>query len=488
MKSVLLVFPIPDDEQMAAISPPLSILYLGSFLENAGIPVSYIDLRIHSMDDYYAELAKEPLLVGVSSMSGYQLIGAIEVLKAARKINPDLPTVLGGVHASLLPEQSLSSSLVDFIIVGEGEYTLLHLVEELTRKHPDFIKILGLGWKNNQLTKVMNPERPFMDLAEATPPITNSSKHLFKHYPFGKIQVARGCPYRCAFCYNTSFNRRVYRMKPLEIIEREVQVIKKFLPNLKHFSLLADTIALKKERIVDIAKLTAKYGFKFFTSIRAEYIDEKLVSEIEGQCDSVLIGVESCVPRINKLILKDNNSEDIKRAAHIIAASKLKTFYSFMSGFPGETKKETFANMDFADELRKIDPKAAISPFFLCTPFPGTELYKLAIKKGYNEPKDLEGWSSFRFAEINMPWVKKEKEYFTDLYGISMMIYLSSDTYKSNEFESSLFSYLQEIAWDKWRKRKLEFKEEWKLFTLYNREIKQANLENLNLKENLTSD
>jgi len=472
MASVILVFPAPDNEQVDAISPPLSILYLGSFLEKAGVSVTYLDMRAQSIDDFRKELAKGPTLVGVSSMTGYQLIGAIEVLRAVKERDPGIPTVLGGVHASLKAEQSLCDPLVDFVVIGEGEHTLLELTEAIEKRRQDLGKITGLGWKKLGRA-VINPPRPFMDLSESEPPITKSSKHLYDNYFHGKVQISRGCPYRCAFCYNTSFNLRKFRVKPLENIEKEIQTIKKHIPALDHFTLLADNIGSDKERIVDIAKLAAKYAFKFHSSMRAEHLDEKLVSAIEGSCASVLIGVESVAPRIRKLIFKDNLVDDIRKAAKMLAGSKMMGYYSFMAGFPGETREETIASMDFADELRRIDKKSVIAPVALCTAFPGTALYERALKEGFKEPKDLEEWRNFKFSEINMPWIDPGNEYFTDLYGMSMLMYTSPDNYNATAFEKEFFSYLQELAKERWHKRDLCFKKEWKLFCAYNLGMKR---------------
>jgi len=468
MHPVVLVFPIPTHDQVGSLSPPLSILYLGAFLERAGVEVSYLDLRIHNLKDLYSELEKEPLLVGVSSMTGYQLIGAVEVLKAVKERAPQTPTVLGGVHVSMLPEQSLADELVDFVVVGEGEATLLELVETLDSGRPEFGKILGLGWKKQDGTPVLNGPRPFLDLAESPPPVTETSRHLYDYYPMVKIQVSRGCPHRCGFCYNTVFNRRAYRFKPLENIEAEIKTLGQLAANKKHLSVLSDHIGPQRQRIIDIAGIIARAGYTFHSSIRAESLDEKLIEAIDGVCEEVFIGVEHVSERIRKLIRKDNSVADVRRAARLLARSSIRPVHSFMTAFPDETRAETLANMDFADELRATDPKAEISPFFLLTPFPGTELYSLALERGYQAPGSLSGWRNFGLGQVNMPWVDRRSEAYTDLYGIGLLIFTPAASYSSNDFEREWFAYLQEKAWQRWRERDLRFKKELAMFLAYN--------------------
>lgn len=454
---------------MESLSPPLSILYVGAHAEQAGVDVSYVDLRVQSMRELQQELDKQPMLVGVSSMTGFQLVGATEVLEAAKARCPQTPRLLGGVHASLLPEQTLAEPLVDFVVIGEGEITLVELVRRLQQGAKDFADVAGLGWKRPDGTAVVNGPRAFMDLSEALPPITERSVGLYKHYPVAKTQVARGCPFRCAFCYNTVFNRRKYRAKPLDVIEAEIRRITEMAPHVKHISMLADEIGFKRDRIAAMGKLAAKFGYSFHTAIRAENVEEGLVEDIKDICEELFIGVEHVSPRIRKMIRKDNTLDDVLRAADVLARSNIRPVWSFMTAFPEETRQETLANMDFADRLRAKDPKAVISPFFLTTPFPGTELYDLAQQYGYRPPASLRDWRDFGLGKVTMPWIDPQTETFTDLYGMSCILWTNPKAYQRNPFEETWFSYLREVAAERWKAREFRFRKEWQMFLAYNR-------------------
>jgi anaerobic magnesium-protoporphyrin IX monomethyl ester cyclase len=469
MNFVLLVFPKASEEQINFISPPLSILYVGSYLEKEGINVTYIDLRIQTMEDLINELKKEPLAVGISSMTGFQLIGTLEILRLTKTISPNSFTILGGVHSSILPQQTLENDLVDFIVIGEGEITMLKLISELKKETKDLTKIHGIGWKKKGAI-IINSLRPFMNLKNQIPPITELSKNLYKNYPTVKVQVSRGCPHRCGFCYNTVFNRRKYREKPIKTIENEINVIKNFIPSVKHITLLADEIGFNNERIEDLGKLMSKYDYTFHSAIRAEHVTEKLIEIIEDHCEEFLIGVESVVPRIRKLIHKDNDIEDVRRASKLLSKSKIRVVWSFMTAFPGETKEETISNMNFADELKDNDSRSIITPFFITTPYPGTDLFNLAKEYGYKSPNSLIEWKNFGLGKISMPWVDKNNEYFSDLYGISFLLYTPEESYQKTKLEKEWFLNLKKIAKNKWDTRDLNFKEEWNEFLLYNRE------------------
>ena len=87
MSDVVLVYPTPTNEQTETVGPPLSILYLGAFLENQGFSVDYFDERIVPLNVLENYLKEKPLLLAVSSMTGYQLLGAKRALLLAKKIS-----------------------------------------------------------------------------------------------------------------------------------------------------------------------------------------------------------------------------------------------------------------------------------------------------------------------------------------------------------------------------------------------------------------
>ncbi|MBN1645264.1 B12-binding domain-containing radical SAM protein [Candidatus Woesearchaeota archaeon] len=478
MSDVVLVYPIPTNEQTETMGPPLSILYLGSFLEDKGFIVDYYDERISPVGVLKDYLREKPLLIAVSSMTGYQLLGARRSLQLAKEIAPETKTILGGVHASLVAEQCLKESYVDFVCIGEGELTLLELTKMLKEGKHVMHSISGLGWKDQNNRVFINKKRDFMDLDQSVAPITKKSAPLYEHYPWKKVQISRGCPHRCVFCYNTYFNERRYRIKSIDKIEEELKVLKDFFPSMKQVTLLSDNIGRNKTRVKAISELMKSYNFKWHTGIRSEYIDQEMIDILESSCDSLFLGVESASPRIIKFINKDNTSEDALNAAKIISKSSIKPYYSFMTGFPDETKEEILASMDLADKIQKIDPKSIITPFFIFTAFPGTELYKFALTyEGYTSPNSFDEWSSFSLNQVSMPWMdKKTSNLALNLYYISMLLYLEEKDYSRTKFEKAFFNFLKSRARQKWQNRDFNFDIERELFTKYNEDVKVKQL------------
>ena len=317
-----------------------------------------------------------------------------------------------------------------------------------------------------------------MDLDQSVAPITKKSLPLYAYYPWRKIQISRGCLHRCTFCYNTSFNQRKYRIKSIDKIKEEIETLKRFFPSLNHITLLSDNLDRNKGRIKEISEFMKSYKMTWHTAIRSEYIDKEMVDILQVSCDSLFFGVESASKRILKFLNKDSTTKDALRAARLIAKSNIKPFYSFMTGFPRETKKEILASMNLADKLKKINKKAEITPFFICTANPGTDLYRFAQKyRKYTDPKSFEEWSTFSLNTVNMPWMNnKTSRQALNIYYMTLILYLNEKDYSRTEFEKTLFQFLKTQAEQKWKKRDFDFDFERDLFTKYNEDIKVKQL------------
>lgn len=468
MKNIILVFPEPAMDVVKYKGVPLSIFYPGAFVEKRGFNVEYVDLRIDSIDVLTKLVGTNPLLVGVSSMTGYQLKGAIATMKLVKQLNPKIPVVLGGVHASMLPDQSLKEDFVDFVVVGEGEMTLFELAVALDNGQESFEHIKGLGWKKDNYIQVNGP-REFLDMDQIPAPITESSERLYKYYSWAKVEVSRGCPHKCAFCYNAVFNRGEWRFKSIAKVQEEITFLKTRLPGISNVTLLSDNIGKNKGRLLDISNFMKEEGLTWHTGMRIDYIDKELLDILEESCTSLFFGVESASERILKLINKGVTTEQVLASARLVGKSKIVPYYSFMCGYPDETDDELYTTLELADELMRIDSKAVITPFFLCTPYPGTELYSLAQSQAISEPSSMEEWSNYNFNTARMPWIK-EKKFYENVYYVSLLaLYAPVADYSETDFERGFINYLQECAKSHWKARDFNFSSEVTLFKLYNK-------------------
>jgi len=472
-KKAILIYPVPSMEFSAHVAPPLSILYPGAYAEQNGFSVEYFDLRVDKLSDLKKMLMETPLLVGISSMTGFQLQGALKVIEFVKSHSPVTPIVLGGVHVSCMPGEALKHSLIDYEVIGEGEDTLLELLLYLRGENLSIEQIKGIAWKKGDEI-IVNEPRPFIDMNKIPSPITANSLRLYKFYSWGKVEVTRGCPHRCSFCYNSVFNKRRWRSKTIEHVEQEIRRLKKLVPRFDSVSLLSDNIGKDKKYIAGLSDLMGNMKLSWHTGLRADYVDNELISILEKNCKSVFIGVESSSERILNLLNKDLAIEQVIDCARLISKTKIVPYYSFMCGYPDETKEEILATMDFVDRLLTIDPKAIITPFFLCTPYPGTQLYEYALERGLKPPQSLSDWSEYNFNTAFMPWVK-DKELYENMYYITLLsLYKEARNYTKTKFEKRFMDYMQEIATLHWKNRNFNFSKERLLYKSF---IKEQNRE-----------
>lgn len=409
MIDCLLAYPIPTQDSPTK-HPALSIFCPGAMLEQHGLKVEYFDARFDSFDKFVALVRENPLCVGVSSMTGYQLVGSKRMFEAVKKINPRIHTIFGGVHPSILPEQSLKEETIDFAVVGEGERTLLELVTAI-KKNDDLNKINGIYWKNNGKI-IANEPREFMKPSEWPFPMTEKNKKYFKAAADSNdmtLFYSRGCPYNCSFCYNLTFNRRKCRAMSADQFKAFIEKLMKEV-KFDFLQLCDDEIGFDKKTAKAIAKVLHEFSLTWKTSIRCDNMDEDLVKVFyENGCNELLLGVESGSNRILKEVLKKgypNGIEDAYQCARILGKTNIHTRYNFMCGVPTETMKEIHASLDSADRIHKIDKNALIG-FDAYTPYPGTELYKQALEMNFEEPQTLEGWSKMSLSNATLPIAQK---------------------------------------------------------------------------------
>lgn len=396
LKDALLVYPNPSQDSPVK-GTALSIFYVGAAAEKAGIDIDYVDERFDGKERIKELLAQDqPAVIGVSSMTGYQLQETLRIFQYVKDKHSNIKTVLGGVHGSLLPEECMKEDLIDFVVVGEGEETFTELVLAVTGSQ-DYGKIRGIYWKENGKI-IKNDERPFLSANDWPFPMTEKNKKYFRlSAEAGELFYlsSRGCPYRCRFCYNIVFNRRKWRLMPFDKFKQEIKALHDEF-KFNYLFLNDDNVGSNIQRLREISIFLNSLGLKWGSCIRANDVTQESIAIMAANgCDRFLLGVETGSERILRDVIgKDlpNGIEDIRNAVKIIASSPIKPTYSFMSNIPTETEGELKQSMDFADWIHKTDPKARLG-FYVYAPYPGTQLFYESQDLGYKMPSNAQEWS-----------------------------------------------------------------------------------------------
>jgi anaerobic magnesium-protoporphyrin IX monomethyl ester cyclase len=374
------------------IVPPLGLLYVAGALEKAGHRVEILDGEVEQIP--MAEVAKEavsrkPDLIGTGATS----VDFHLAEKFAREVKgqTDIPIVLGGPHATVMPEEVLAKSpWFDFLVRGEGEETVVELAELLTSRPGEgetgskqfgLEKISGLSYRKNGQA-VHNADRSLSHFGEGHP---WPARHLLKleNYkfpvprkgmrPMSVMQAARGCPYGCLYCYKM-FGTRT-RQRPVEDVLNELEHVVREL-GCEWVTFVDDTFTLNPQRVIELCEgiLERKLRFNWLCLARADTVSRPMVQAMKAAgCTMISIGVESGNDEILKAVGKGESREDFRQAFAVLREAGLEARGSFILGLPGETVETLRASIRFAQEL---DMDRAF--FNVATPYPRTRLWDLA--------------------------------------------------------------------------------------------------------------
>jgi len=247
MKAITIVLPNPKEEFAQAAGKripilPMALLYIGTYLTEKGFKVNLIDSQVEDVEQKLKEVIDDSLLIGFSVMTTH-VYHALKLSDMIKSINKDIPIVWGGVHPSLYPVQTISDKAVDYVVMEEGEETLLELINALQKKG-DLSKIKGLVYKKDG-KPIINQSRNYIDVNKITPPkwdLLDIEKYIYEYNLGGRkggrtiaIQAGRGCVHRCAFCINTVLGKRRWRPLSAKNVLNEMKLVKEKY-NIEHVS------------------------------------------------------------------------------------------------------------------------------------------------------------------------------------------------------------------------------------------------------------
>ncbi|OGF23816.1 hypothetical protein A3H09_01700 [Candidatus Falkowbacteria bacterium RIFCSPLOWO2_12_FULL_45_13] len=396
------------DDNSKGISP-LGPLYLATALKKNG----HIPKIIYKKESQIGEIEPEiesfkPDLIGMSVFTGYLNKKYVDLSKGLKA--KGYLIVWGNAHASLLPNQVLEEAAIDFVVIGEGEETLVELVNNLGHEE-NYKNIASLGFKDQNGRIIVNPRRHFGDMDEYLIDwsLINVEDYIVPYFSDRykrtlAVVTSRGCPFNCQFCYNLVFNNRRWRAHSAEkLIANLKPVIAKH--NINAIRFLDDNFFVNKERAFAIAR---GLNLPYFADCRVEFVDEKFVADLKAtKCQEIMFGFESGSDRILKeVVQKGTATKDIIKAVTLLKDSGIMASGSIVFGLPSETEAEYKQTMRLIIKLLEINHNLAFTcGWFL--PYPGTGLYEAAKKLGLAPPAKIEGWDKFdRWRnDYRMEWV-----------------------------------------------------------------------------------
>jgi len=402
--------------------PLLSHSILAAVVRNSKKRASILDLGI--VRDWEKVLAEEiknfsPDVICMTSTTTLFPEVAQMSYFIRKMVGQRIKLVLGGPHATVLPEESLRLSAFDIVITGEGENPLVKLITGLP-----YNEIAGIYYKEGGAiysTAGSDPVEnldslPFLAFDLYNLKKYKCSKIICKRYPLVNYMTSRGCPYKCTFCNHNIFGTKI-RYKSPDLVMAEIKHMLKL--GIKEIRIIDDAFTFDIARAKLICELIIRNNLKFpwtlAAGLRVDCLDlEFLKLAKKAGLYQVSLGFESgdqdSLDSINKKISIKQSID----AMELVKKAKLESIGFFMLGLPADTEKSLQKTINFAVRLSPTFAKVALT-----IPFPGTELFADYEKKGLIKSRAWNMYNLHSSADIyrhpNLE-IKTIKKYYNKFY------------------------------------------------------------------------
>ncbi len=391
---VLLLYPSAEAEQLNLI--PLSLLYVAQPLIEDGIEVEIIDQRREKAfyDILQERISPDLICIGISCITGPQIDQVIRIGEFLKKAT-EVPVVLGGPHPTLFPEQTLESPFIDYVVLGKGEAPFLNLIRSL-RKGASFDEVLNVGYKRDGRVVIKKGLVPDIPVRKIPYPLVSR----YGRPSTVPILSSYGCPYHCTFCVEKVLHPS-FCERPLPDVMYMVEEALRLRPQFLNF--FDDNFLVNRKRVVDLFSWCRQRGLDFLwiCTGRVDAVssldDETLRFLKQRGLVGIYFGIESGSPRILRLIRKGIAPEMVLALNRRLGQEGIIPHYSFMAGFPTETEEDLRETLRLMNRLKMENPRAVLWKINQYTPYPGTEMFDLAVQNGFKPPERFEDWSHVFF-------------------------------------------------------------------------------------------
>ena len=397
------------------LPPPLGILELAAYLEkhNKNTEIKVLDCQAEGVDWKQLEKRIEsfnPDIIAPSALATCNVYTVIRTLEMAKRVNPNITTVVGGQHFTALAHESLEKHPeIDVVVRGEGEQTLSETVKALETGKP-LSNVEGISFRYEEKV-VHTPNRPLIENLDDLPfpgyhfVEEHARKYHFKmmvgaNVGYALVEASRGCPHRCIFCSQWKFWGGKWRAKTSKRIVDEIEYCHREF-GISFMWLTDDNLGLgeKTNSLCDeIIKRGISDDITWFIQARCDDIcnNQNILPKLrKSGLLWILTGLESHSQETLNSFRKDLSPSYAKQAVDLLKKNDIFAQATMIIGNRKDSHESIQGLREFANE---VDPDLAI--YMILSPFPGTDLYETAKTNGWIED---ENWANYDMAHAVMP-------------------------------------------------------------------------------------
>jgi len=371
---VLLVY--PDSDEISIVPKKLmNIEPLGLEYLAGAIPEHQVQILDMKMGKNWQKEIEEfmPDVVGICSMV-IHYYRVLEVLKKVKELNPKTLTIVGGIHATLVPGD-FNQPEVDAVVLGHRVYSFKQIIGNF-EKNKSFEEIEGIAWPNGDKMHFTAVKNQITDLDHLPLPrrdLTRKYRQRYFHLlwrPLAQIVTSLGCPYNCSFCANRALTKGRFLKRSPEMVLKELSEIEE-----EYIYACDDNFFFDYQHAEKIYQLIK------YSGIKKQYYVLSRVDEINRHPDivekwaeiglkKVLLGLESFKDEELRSVRKKCTVEKNNRAIEILHQNKVDPLGAFIVQ-PYYQKEDFDAILEYIDEM-----KIFYHEFTILTPLPGTDFYE----------------------------------------------------------------------------------------------------------------
>lgn len=362
----------------------VGLAYAACLFQDNYLPyINWLSKLFDDNDNIYEAIAKQkPDILAFSAVtSSYQNL--LKIARKAKELYPNIKIVFGGVHVSALPERVIKQNVIDYIVIGEGDYAFIDIIKAI--ESGDYTTPIQNTWfkdKNGNIIKGV--QKGFIQDLDSLPYF---DKQIWEDYiNIGDLyftSVSRGCPFKCTFCFNNYFKSiptekrgKYVRFRSVDNVIDELKQAKKRY-HIKYVDFVDDMFTFDKVWLKEfLNRYKEEINIPFHCMTHSHYIDEEVAQWLgEANCIIAEVGAQTFDDDYKKKTLhRIEKAEGLAKTIDLLIQNKIITTVHVIMGLPNEPIEAQEINLDF---FKKHTPSKIEPPWYIY--IPGTELMMHAI-------------------------------------------------------------------------------------------------------------